>query len=149
MNSKGFTLSELLVTVAIISILSSMAIHAFSQYREKAYDSVAKSDAKNMVTAIEEYVNQNNGSYSGLFCSGRTACLTVLPNARLSKGTGVVIIEHGFLNYWLQVCNTKGSESVFLGEVRRTSFNVYGRFGSQVITGGPQMAKSFCETTTL
>ena len=54
-NEKGFTLIELLIVVAIIGILAAIAIPQFASYRQKAYNSAAQSDLKNMKTAMEAY----------------------------------------------------------------------------------------------
>ena len=56
MKEKGFTLIELLVSVAIVGILASIAIPAFSDYKRKAYDAVAISNLKNMITSVEGYL---------------------------------------------------------------------------------------------
>ncbi len=58
-EAKGFTLVELLVVVAIIGILAAIAIPQFSQYRKKAYDSTAKSDLRNLISAEEAYYADN------------------------------------------------------------------------------------------
>lgn len=54
-NSKGFTLIELLIVVVIIGILAAIAIPQFASTKEKAFDSAAKSDLRNMMTAQEAY----------------------------------------------------------------------------------------------
>jgi prepilin-type N-terminal cleavage/methylation domain-containing protein len=52
---KGFSLIELLVAVAIISILVAIAIPQFALYRSRSVDSQMKSDLKNAAIAMESY----------------------------------------------------------------------------------------------
>ena len=50
-NQKGFTLIELMIVIAIIGILSAIAIPNFLSYRSKGQDSAAKNEASNFYTA--------------------------------------------------------------------------------------------------
>ena len=50
-NQKGFTLIELMIVIAIIGILSAIAIPNFLQYRQRGYDAQALSNAKNFYSA--------------------------------------------------------------------------------------------------
>ena len=63
-SEKGFTLIELLVVILIIGILAAIAIPAFLNQRNKAYDSAAKSNLRTAATAEETYATDNNGSYT-------------------------------------------------------------------------------------
>jgi len=54
-KSKGFTLIELMIVVAIIGILAAIAIPNFLNYQCKAKQSEAKSNLGNIRTAQEAY----------------------------------------------------------------------------------------------
>jgi prepilin-type N-terminal cleavage/methylation domain-containing protein len=61
-NEKGFSLLELLFVVVIIGIVASIAIPQLIQSKIPAYDATAKSDLKNIITALEMY-SIRNGTY--------------------------------------------------------------------------------------
>jgi prepilin-type N-terminal cleavage/methylation domain-containing protein len=55
---KGFTLVELMIVVAIIGILAAIAIPEFAKYRQRAFNSAALSDARNLRIDIEGYCTE-------------------------------------------------------------------------------------------
>ena len=60
-SQKGFTLIELLIVVAIIGILAAIAIPQFAAYRQKAYNSAAMSDVRNIKTGMEAFSADSAG----------------------------------------------------------------------------------------
>ena len=81
-SSRGFTLIEMLVVVALIGILSAIALRQFAIYRNQSYDARANSDLRNAATAEEAYF-ASNGEYIGGQDTGPTSS-TFLPGLHLS-----------------------------------------------------------------
>ena len=59
-SDKGFTLIELLIVVAIIGILTGIAIPLFSSYRNLSFDTAAKADLRNAIDFLELYFLDNS-----------------------------------------------------------------------------------------
>ncbi|PIE60794.1 MAG: pilus assembly protein [Desulfobulbus propionicus] len=59
-NEKGFTLIELMIVIAIIGILSAIAIPNFISYRNKTYCSAVESDVNNIAAAVSDYFSEPN-----------------------------------------------------------------------------------------
>jgi len=86
--AAGFTLIEILVVVAILAILVSVAIPQFFAYRARAIDARLHSDLKNAALAMESYYAVNHKytnsipalNASGFVPSVGTALTVVLPN---------------------------------------------------------------------
>lgn len=76
MQESGFTLIELLTTVAIIGVLSAIAIPQYSTYRGKAFDATAEHVLRMTATAEEVYYIDHSSYVS---CDEST-CETLLPN---------------------------------------------------------------------
>ncbi len=59
-NENGFTLMELMIVVAIIGILASIAGPLYASSRKKVYDVSAKSDLINAIKSVDYYYLDNN-----------------------------------------------------------------------------------------
>ncbi|MCS6955852.1 MAG: type II secretion system GspH family protein, partial [Candidatus Calescibacterium sp.] len=62
-NQKGFTLLELMIVIAIISILALVLIPNFVLARNQAKISSCQSNIKLIATAIENYAVSNRDQY--------------------------------------------------------------------------------------
>ncbi len=51
-DTNGFTMMELMITIAIIGVLSAIAIANYTPMRSKTYDASAHADARNLMSAV-------------------------------------------------------------------------------------------------
>ena len=63
LKQLGFTLIELMVVVAIIAILMSGGILAFTNAQQNARDARRRADLDAISKAMEQYYQNNNGQY--------------------------------------------------------------------------------------
>lgn len=59
-TNRGFTLIELVVVMAIVSVLTGLATFNFQQARQRARDVQRKNDLKQLANALEVYKNDQN-----------------------------------------------------------------------------------------
>jgi prepilin-type N-terminal cleavage/methylation domain-containing protein/prepilin-type processing-associated H-X9-DG protein len=76
----GFTLIELLVVIAIIAILAAILFPVFARARENARKSSCQSNLKQIGLAVQQYAQDYDETYPGLYISSPSAVSYVLPN---------------------------------------------------------------------
>jgi len=59
-RAKGFTVVELLIVIATIGILASIALVLYPGYRQRANDTERKSDVQQVVAGLSAYALQKN-----------------------------------------------------------------------------------------
>lgn len=65
-DNKGFTLVELLVVIAIIGVLATLLLLQLGGARGKARDAKRIADVTQIRTAIEQYFDDNSGTYPAM-----------------------------------------------------------------------------------
>jgi len=110
-SEKGFTLIELMIVVAIIGILASIAIPQFSAYRARAFNSSAVADLRNIATGEEAYYIDNQTYVNLPAIVGFSASLANLPGVRLSKNICAKVSNATVIDYSLQTENLNGNQS--------------------------------------
>jgi prepilin-type N-terminal cleavage/methylation domain-containing protein len=63
MRKKGFTLIELLVVIAIIGILAATVVMGLRSARGKANDTQRKTNVRSVMSAMEQYYDDNSQHY--------------------------------------------------------------------------------------
>ena len=82
MKSKGYTLVELLVVVAIIGIIAAVGYPSYQGYMETTYRAQAAADLKACALALDRYYS-NGFTYVG--ADSNNVCTLVSPTSGTTK----------------------------------------------------------------
>ncbi len=110
-ESRGFTLIELMITIAIIGVLATIAIPMFSSYKLKTFNASAKSDLGNIMIAEEAHYTKNQTYIAFKPLAGYQQTIPNLPGARVSKNVCAKVSNASNSNFTVQTEHFNGDES--------------------------------------
>jgi len=76
LNAKGFTLIELMIVVAILAVLASIAIPKFTLMVEKSREGATKGNLGTLRAAISLYYGSNSGIWPTTLQTGESSYLS-------------------------------------------------------------------------
>lgn len=102
-QQQGFTLIELMIVVAIIGVLSAVAIPAYKNYVQKTEVASAAATVRGLLTNIDMYQQENGGTFpndanlvGGTTTMNSLGEITLLP-VGTSGGTATFLFTEGSL----------------------------------------------------
>ncbi|MBE8605396.1 MULTISPECIES: pilin [Vibrio] len=96
-NQKGFTLIELMIVVAIIGVLSAVAIPAYKNYVQKTEVASATATVRGLLTNIDMYQQENGNTFpTDITKVGGTAAMNALGSITLATAVSGGTATFGF-----------------------------------------------------
>ena len=87
---KAFTLIELLIVIAVIAILISIALPRFRGMQEEAFTAKAAGELRSLAVAVESYYIHNSNAYPVALSNAASAAPSIVssvPNDPFNPGT--------------------------------------------------------------
>jgi type IV pilus assembly protein PilE len=122
-SATGFTLIEVMITVAIVAILAAVAIPAYTGYITRSKIQEATTSLLSMRTKLEQYF-QDNRTFVGACAAGTVAplpaglkfftitCPTLSSTQYLVTATGIAGTDMALFTFTIDQANTRQTTSV-------------------------------------
>ena len=138
-STHGFSLIELLIAVAIVSILAAVAVPLFLNQRDKALDSTVQQQVKTMADQVSSMVESgsNTSSWTGLGSASGNLVIDGVSNTK----SGVLVYANSNSREWCVSKQSPASGQIFGASSGSASNGVTGVVGmcssaSSVLTPG-------------
>lgn len=95
-NDKGFSLIEMMIVVAIISLLAAIGIPQYSKFKQKAHDSEAKSLLSSLFVAEKSFFSDYNFYHTSLEAIGFGSEGKHFYNVGFATASALTPTDYGF-----------------------------------------------------
>jgi prepilin-type N-terminal cleavage/methylation domain-containing protein len=122
-STRGFTLIELMIVIAIIAILAAILIPNFIHARAESQTSACEGNEKQIATAMEEYAVDNQGTYTSTL---PVLYLAVTPRDPVNDAAYTITATAGTYGSY-QITDSGGHDKTTMGNLNQSAGGTCGQ----------------------